>query len=68
MVRRAPPELTSGDIIVAADGVPIADIDELHRLMTEERAGKPMPVTVLRLSQKLDILVTPRETPPRPAA
>ncbi len=60
--------LLSGDIIVAADGLPVADIDELHRLMTEERTGQPMPVTVLRLSQKLDIVVTPRETPPRPSA
>ncbi|MGH7113064.1 MAG: S1C family serine protease [Stellaceae bacterium] len=60
--------LLSGDIIVAADGLPVADIDELHRLMTEERVGLPMPVTVLRLSQKLEVVVTPRETPPRPVA
>jgi S1-C subfamily serine protease len=60
--------LTSGDIIVAVDGIPVGDIDELHRLMTEERVGKPVPVTVLRLSQKLDIAVTPRESPPRASA
>jgi S1-C subfamily serine protease len=60
--------LTSGDIIVAVDRIPVGDVDELHRLMTEERVGKPVPVTVLRLSQKLQIVVTPRETPPRPAA
>jgi S1-C subfamily serine protease len=60
--------LTSGDIIVGVDGIPVGDVDELHRLMTEERVGKPVPITVLRLSQKLDVLVTPRETPPRPAA
>ncbi len=60
--------LTSGDIIVAVDGIPVGDIDELHRLMTEERVGRPVPITVLRLSQKLDIPVTPRESPPRPAA
>ena len=57
--------LVSGDIIVAADGIPVADIDELHRLMTEERVGRPVPFTVLRLSQKIEVLVTPRETPPR---
>jgi S1-C subfamily serine protease len=57
--------LTSGDIIVAVDGISVGDIDELHRLMTEERVGKPVPITVLRLSQKLDIPVTPRESPPR---
>ena len=60
--------LTSGDIIVAVDGIPVGDVDELHRLMTEERVGKAVPVTVLRLSQKLDIVVTPRESPPRPVA
>jgi S1-C subfamily serine protease len=60
--------LTSGDIIVAVDGIPVGDVDELHRLMTEERVGKPLPITVLRLSQKLDVAVTPRESPPRPAA
>src|SRR5271169_1250653 len=60
--------LLSGDIIVGVDGVPVGDVDELHRLMTEERVGKPMPITVLRLSQKLDVVVTPRETPPRPSA
>jgi S1-C subfamily serine protease len=57
--------LLSGDIIVAVDGIAVGDIDELHRLMTEERVGKLVPVTVLRLSQKLEIAVTPRESPPR---
>jgi hypothetical protein len=33
--------------------------------MTEERVGKPVPITVLRLAQKLDIVLTPRESPPR---
>src|SRR5271165_4840669 len=60
--------LLGGDIIVAADGTPVGDVDELHRLMTEERVGIPVPITVLRLSQKLDVLVTPRESPPRAAA
>jgi S1-C subfamily serine protease len=59
--------LHTGDIIVAAAGIPVGDIDALHRLMTEERVGKPLPLTVLRLSQKLEITATPRETPPRPA-
>src|SRR5215469_3607692 len=60
--------MLSGDIIVAIDGTAVADVDELHRLLTEERAGKPVPITVLRLSQKLDLIVVPRESAPRPAA
>lgn len=60
--------LSPGDIIVAVDGAAVADIDELHRLMTGERVGRPLPVSVLRLSQKLEVVVTPRESPPRPSA
>jgi S1-C subfamily serine protease len=59
--------LVSGDIIVAADGVAVADIDELHRLMTEDRVGRAVPFTVLRLSQKLEVPITPRESAPRAA-
>ncbi len=58
--------LASGDIIVAADGIPVADIDELHRLMTEERVGRPVPFTVLRLSQKLEIDRHPARNPAAP--
>src|SRR5215813_1803815 len=60
--------MLSGDIIVAFDGVAVGDVDELHRLMTEERAGKPLPITVLRQTQKLEIVVTPHESPPRATA
>ncbi len=60
--------MLSGDIIVAVDGVAVGDVDELHRLMTEERVGKPVPITVLRLTHKLEITVTPRESAPRMAA
>jgi S1-C subfamily serine protease len=59
--------MLSGDIIVAVDGIAVGDVDELHRLMTEERVGKPVPMTVLRQTQKLELTVTPRESPPRAA-
>ena len=55
-------------VIVAVDGIAVGDVDELHRLMTEERVGKPVPMIVLRQTQKLEITVTPRESPPRLAA
>jgi len=54
-----------GDIIIAADGIAIRDIDDLHRLMTEERVGRSIPVIVLRQGQKLDLAVTPEELPHR---
>src|SRR5579885_3631453 len=56
----------AGDVIVAADGVTIADIDDLHRLMTEERVGRSIPLVVLRQGQRLELGVTPAELQPTP--
>ncbi len=37
-----------GDVIVGFDDKPIAGIDDLHRLLTEEQAGHPAELTLLR--------------------
>jgi S1-C subfamily serine protease len=60
--------LLSGDIIVGFGGEPVGTVDELHRLLTEERVGKPTPLAALRRTEKREFLVTPREAPPRKAA
>src|SRR5205085_552415 len=39
--------LEEGDIIVGFDGQPIAGIDELHRLLTDERVGRTVQLTVI---------------------
>jgi S1-C subfamily serine protease len=49
---------------IAFDGKTVAGIDDLHRLMTEERVGIPTKVTVLRRVEKLEIEVTPAESKP----
>jgi S1-C subfamily serine protease len=56
--------LLGGDIIVAVDGQPVADVDDMHRLMTEERVGASVPVTLLRGAQKRQVTVVPREIGP----
>ncbi len=56
--------LLSGDIIVGFAGEPVGTVDELHRLLTEERVGKPATVTVLRRADKREFQVTPREASP----
>lgn len=55
--------LREGDIIIGFDGRPIASIDDLHRLLTEERVGKPALLQVLRRAEKVELMVTPREAP-----
>jgi S1-C subfamily serine protease len=53
--------MLTGDLIVEFDGQPIRGIDDLHRLLTDERIGKKTAVTVIRGVQKLTFEVTPRE-------
>ncbi len=53
-----------GDIIVAFAGEPVATVDDLHRLLTEERVGTPAPITVLRRAEKRELVVVPREVAP----
>lgn len=56
--------IEEGDLIVALDDQTVAGIDDLHRLMTEERVGVPAKVTVLRRVEKLEVEVTPVESKP----
>ena len=53
--------LLAGDLVIDFDGHPIRGIDDLHRLLTDERIGKRIPITVIRGVQKLRFEVVPRE-------
>jgi S1-C subfamily serine protease len=50
-----------GDIVVDVDGIAIDDVADLQRLMTADRIGRDVPVTVLRASGRVELDVTPRE-------
>ena len=56
-----------GDIIVAFAGEPVGTVDELHRLLTEERVSHPAKVTVLRRAEKREVVIVPKEVAPRRA-
>jgi S1-C subfamily serine protease len=51
-----------GDVIVALDGKPVAGVDDLHRLLTDARAGVSNTLTVLRHTEKLEMNVIPAES------
>ncbi|HTI98465.1 MAG TPA: trypsin-like peptidase domain-containing protein [Dongiaceae bacterium] len=53
--------LQTGDIIVAFGGAPITSIDDLHRHLVARVIGVPTPITVIRFTEKLDLVVTPQE-------
>lgn len=57
--------LLEGDIVLEANGNPVAGIDDLHRLLTADRAGTAMKLTVLRKTEKIDLYIIPEEATPR---
>lgn len=57
--------LREGDIIVGFDDQPIPGIDDLHKLLTEERIGHKSTLVVIRATQKLELEVVPRESKER---
>jgi S1-C subfamily serine protease len=56
--------LRDGDIIVRLGEQPIARIDQLHRLLTEEQVGLPQQLTLLRGRERITATVIPTEAPP----
>jgi S1-C subfamily serine protease len=55
--------LEDGDVIVAMGDFPVTGIDDLHRLLTEQRIGVPVELTIIRSGGKRSIRLTPHESP-----
>jgi S1-C subfamily serine protease len=54
--------LRKGDVIVAFDGKAVRGIDDLHRLLTEEKVGMRSPLVIIRDSEKLTLEILPAES------
>src|SRR5919198_3822925 len=53
--------LRSEDLIVAVDGMPVRGVDDLQRLMTGERIGVTVELTLVREGAERTTRLTPRE-------
>jgi S1-C subfamily serine protease len=53
--------LREGDIIIEFAGEKIEGIDELHRLLSEERVAVRQPITLIRGTRKLELEIVPGE-------
>ncbi len=53
--------LREGDVIVTFGGEPVSGIDELHHHLVAEVIGVPSLITVIRHTERLDLVVTPEE-------
>ena len=54
--------LQAGDVLLSFDDLPVAGVDDLHRALTQERAGKRLPLRLLRRTEMLTVQVVPIET------
>jgi S1-C subfamily serine protease len=50
-----------GDVVLAFGADAIAGIDDLHRLLTDDRIGVPTAVTLLRAAERRQVTVVPSE-------
>ncbi len=57
--------LYGGDVIVSFGGETVAGIDELHKLLTQEKVGVGFPIVVIRGKEKLRLHIVPREVKSR---
>ena len=54
-------EMKEGDVIIGFAGQPVGGIDDLHRLLSTERAGKPQNISLLRGTALKHLMIVPRE-------
>lgn len=53
--------LEEGDIIIRFANQPISGIDELHKLLTDERVGVRSSLVVIRRTERLNLSIVPQE-------
>jgi len=52
-----------GDVILALAGEPVTGVDDLHRLLTDERIGAATAITMLRGGARRTLTIVPAEAP-----
>jgi len=49
------------DVVIALASTAVTGVDELHRLLTEDRIGVPTPIAILRSARRKTLTVVPSE-------
>jgi S1-C subfamily serine protease len=52
--------LVSGDVLLTFDGYVLSAVDDLHRLLTSERAGKSISITLMRGAHIESVTIVPQ--------
>jgi S1-C subfamily serine protease len=54
--------LVEGDILIGFDGQLLRGVDDLHRLLTEDRIGRSGTIALLRRGERRELHIVPRES------
>jgi S1-C subfamily serine protease len=54
--------LREGDLIISLGTKSVAGVDDLHRLLTDRSVGTSTAITILRYTEKLELLLVPEES------
>ena len=57
--------LRDGDVVLAFAGEAVTGIDDLHRLLTDDRIGIPAMMTILRSAERRQLTIVPCESKQR---
>jgi S1-C subfamily serine protease len=55
--------LQAGDLVIALDGHPVQNVDDVHRLLGADAIGRPLTITLVRAGRRLEVRVVPAEAP-----
>jgi S1-C subfamily serine protease len=55
--------LAEGDVVIAFNGLPVAGIDDLHRILTDAQVGVQSSLTIIRRTEKIELTISPAEAP-----
>jgi S1-C subfamily serine protease len=56
--------LQPGDVIIGLEANPISNIDDLHKLLTEDMIGKAVTLAAIRRYERIQLKVVPEESRP----
>jgi len=59
--------LTAGDLIIRYDDRAVTGVDDLHKILTDQRVGQPAVLTILRRTELLTLSIIPEESKPQAA-
>jgi S1-C subfamily serine protease len=51
--------LRQGDVIIAYGAKPVGNVDDLHRILTDEQLGVQAMLTVIRHTERVDVAIVP---------